>query len=407
MQAGTKHIKSISRTLLTIEEPAARTALDSFPFLRLGFRPFYALAALFAMLAIPLWVSAYLGFWRATPHISVYWHMHEMVFGFAVAVVIGFLYTAARNWTGIWTPRAAHLGLLATLWIAGRLAMLFAPAALAWPVDAAFIPLAAWPLFRVLKKSGNRRNYFLVGLLGVLGTLNLLFHGGVQGCMGIDPMHMAQAAILVIVLIEMAIGARVIPMFTANAVPGVKQFKDEKRDRLSVALTTIAVLSWILAAPAPLVAATSIAAAASQLLRVAGWGGQRTWRNPLLWILHVSYFWIPFGFLLLALAQYGVVTGSAALHVLTVGALAGLIMGMITRTALGHTGRPLKAGRGETAMFVLVQAAVVLRFAAGVVPAWRDAGLVLATVCWSAAFLAYLAVYVPYLTSARIDGREG
>ena len=408
MQAGTKHIKSISRTLLTIEEPAARTALDSFPFLRLGFRPFYALAALFAMLAIPLWVSAYLGFWRATPHISVYWHMHEMVFGFAVAVVIGFLYTAVRNWTGIWTPRAAHLGLLATLWIAGRLAMLFAPAALAWPVDAAFIPLAAWPLFRVLKKSGNRRNYFLVGLLGVLGTLNLLFHGGVQGCMGIDPMHMAQAAILVIVLIEMAIGARVIPMFTANAVPGVKQFKDEKRDRLSVALTTIAVLSWILAAPAPLVAATSIAAAASQLLRVAGWGGQRTWRNPLLWILHVSWLWIPAGFFMLGLSELHLLTPSAAFHAFALGSMAGLIIGMITRTALGHTGRPLKAGRAESLMYLAIQCGAILRTYAAASPAYgAQAALIGSALCWTLAFGAYLAVYGPYLMQARIDGKDG
>jgi uncharacterized protein involved in response to NO len=394
--------------LMTIEEarPAGRPAGGGAPLFALGFRPFYLLAAAFGALAVPLWIAAQAG-WRVPGRVDMLWHMHEMVFGFALAVVVGFLYTAGYAWTKLWTPRGKTLAAIAGVWVAGRIAMLAAPPVLAALVDAAFLPIAAAPLFRVLKQSGNLRNMFLVGLLALLALTNVCFHAAALGWIHADPLAPVHAAILLIVVIEIVIGGRVIPMFTRNAAPGASPVQDARRDKWALALTVLAGLAWTAGLAAPVTASLALLAAVGQSVRLLGWQPWRTWRNPLLWILHVSYFWIPFGFLLLALAQYGIVTGTVALHVLTVGALAGLIMGMITRTALGHTGRPLKAGRGETAMFVLVQAAVVLRFAAGVAPAWRDAGLVLATVCWSAAFLTYLAVYVPYLTSARIDGREG
>ena len=394
--------------LMTIEEarPAPQRTGGRAPLFALGFRPFYLLAAAFGALAVPLWIAAQAGV-RLPVRVDMLWHMHEMVYGFALAVVVGFLYTAGYNWTKLWTPRGRLLAAIAGVWVAGRIAMLAAPPVVGAVVDAAFLPVAAWPLFRVLKQSGNLRNMFLVGLLALLTLANVCFHAAALGWVHLDPLAPVHAAILLIVVIEIVIGGRVIPMFTRNGAPGSLPVQDARRDKWALALTVLAGLAWTTGLPAPVTASLALFAAVGQAVRLLGWQPWRTWRNPLLWILHVSYFWIPFGFLLLALAQYGVVTGSVALHVLTVGALAGLIMGMITRTALGHTGRPLKAGRGETAMFVLVQAAVVLRFAAGVVPAWRDTGLVLATVCWSAAFLAYLAVYVPYLTAARIDGREG
>jgi uncharacterized protein involved in response to NO len=333
--------------------------------------------------------------------------MHEMVFGFALAVVVGFLYTAGYNWTKLWTPRGRALAAIAGVWVAGRIAMVAAPPVVAAAVDVVFVPIAAYPLYRVLKQSGNVRNLFLVALLGLLTLANACYHAATLHWAALDPLTPVHAAIMLIVVIEIVIGGRVIPMFTRNGAPGTNPVQNERRDKLALGLTAAAGAAWAFGLPAPVAAPLAFAAAVAQGVRLVGWQPWRTWKNPLLWILHVSYFWIPFGFLLLALAQYGVVTGSVALHVLTVGALAGLIMGMITRTALGHTGRALRAGRAELAMFVLVQAAVVLRFGAAVLPAWRDAGLVLATVCWSAAFLVYLAVYVPYLTAARIDGREG
>jgi len=408
--------------LMSIEEARPTPAPGGGPALfALGFRPFYLLAAAFAAVAVPAWVAAQAG-WPLPARIDMLWHVHEMVFGFALAVVVGFLYTAGYNWTKLWTPRGWPLAAIAGVWVAGRVAMLAAPPVVAAAVDVGFLPIAAVPLYRVLKQSGNRRNLFLVGLLALLTLANACYHAAVLGWARVNPLTPVHAAIMLIVVMEIVIGGRVIPMFTRNAVPDAQPVQDARRDRWALALTVLAGAAWTFAGapaagspaagspaglPAPVTASLALFAAVAQGVRLIGWQPWRTWRNPLLWILHVSYCWIPLGFLLLALAQFGMIGVSAALHVLTVGALAGLIMGMITRTALGHTGRPLRAGRGECLMFVLVQAAVVLRFAAAVLPSWRTTCLVLATACWSAAFLAYLAVYVPYLSARRVDGREG
>jgi uncharacterized protein involved in response to NO len=321
---------------------------------------------------------------------------------------VGFLYTAGRNWTGLWTPRGAQLGAIVALWIVGRAAMFAAPPPVAAAVDIAFLPVAAWPLYRVLKQSNNKRNMFLVVLLGLLALANAVFHASVLGWLDVAPTRPVYAAIIVVVVIEAAIGGRVIPMFTSNAVPGVKTVSSARTDKLALGLTAAAGLAWALALPAVLTALLALGAAAAQAVRLAGWKPLSTLRNPLLWILHVSYAWIPFGFLLLACAQFGVLPQSAAIHVLGLGALGGLILGMITRTALGHTGRALAAGPKETAMYVLVQLAVLLRLVAALAPdSARNVSLVGAAVCWTAAFTLYAVVYGPYLCRPRVDGREG
>ena len=191
--------------IITIEEPTLPgrrpKGLAGWPVFRLGFRPFYLLAAAFAAASVPLWLLRYFGLADFATNIDFNWHMHEMVFGFAIAVIIGFLFTAGRNWTGLWTPRGAHLAALAGVWIAGRAAMLCAPPLVAAVVDGIFLPLAAWPLYRVLKRAGNKRNMFLILLLSLLTIANLLFHGARLGLLSFEttaPMH---AAILVIVMI--------------------------------------------------------------------------------------------------------------------------------------------------------------------------------------------------------------
>jgi uncharacterized protein involved in response to NO len=375
--------------------------------LALGFRPLYLLAAAFAAVSVPAWLASYYG--MAGPfRVGLAWHVHEMLFGFVMAVVVGFLYTAARNWTGLWTPRGAQLGAIVGLWLAGRAAMFAAPPLAAAAVDFAFLPVAAWPLYRVFKQANNKRNMFLVGLLGLLALANAVFHAGVLGWLDVAPTRPIYAAIIVVVVIETAIAGRVIPMFTSNAVAGVKTLTNARTDKAALALTAAAGLAWVLALPAAVTAPLALGAAVAQGVRLKGWKPLCTLHNPLLWILHVSYAWIPSGFLLLALAQFGLVTQSAAVHLLGVGALAGLILGMITRTALGHTGRPLASGPMETAMYVLIQLAVLLRLAAALVPGGaRDPLLVGAGVCWTAAFTLYAAVYGPYLYRPRLDGREG
>jgi uncharacterized protein involved in response to NO len=401
------HLNEVAMSLMTIEEREPAPVAAGPALLALGFRPLYLLAAAFAAVSVPAWVASYYG--HGGPlQVGLTWHVHEMMFGFVVAVVVGFLFTAARAWTGLWTPRGTTLGAIAGVWVAGRIAMAACPPPLAAVVDLAFLPVAAVPLYRVLKRANSRRNLFLVGLLGLLIVANATYHASVLGWLDVSPLRPIYAAILVVVLIESAIGGRVIPMFTSNAVKGVKTVSNPRTDKLALVFTAAAGAAWAFALPAVVTGLLALGAALFHGLRLAGWKPLCTLHNPLLWILHLSYVWIPVGFLLLALSQFGLVPQSAAVHVLAVGAIGGLILGMITRTALGHTGRPLAAGPKETAMYVLIQLGVFLRLVAALSPdSARDVPLVGAAACWSAAFAFYVIVYGPYLCRPRIDGKEG
>jgi uncharacterized protein involved in response to NO len=399
-----------------IEEP--RSASASTPWLgsqaiwRLGFRPFYLAAALFSALAIPLWMAQYFGWldgsFGPALHLGLGWHMHEMVFGMVAAVVVGFLFTAAQAWTGLRTPAGRHLVALVLLWCAGRAAMLCAPPLLAALVDWLFVPLAAWPLLRVLQRAGNRRNYFLIVLLGLMAVANGLYHASALGWIALSPIAPVQSAILVVVLMESAIGTRVIPMFTRNGAPGTAPLVQPLLDRWALGTLAAAGVAWVVGAPGWMFAPLACAAALLVVLRLWRWQGHRTLGVPLLWILHFSYAWVALGLVLLALASFNLVSASAGFHALTVGSMAGLILGMMTRTALGHTGRPLKAGRQERAMFVLIELAALARVASAL--GWDNAQgavLLFSAACWSLAFLQYVVTYRPYLTRARVDGKEG
>lgn len=393
------------------DQPAAPSKLwqSTHPVWQLGFRPFYLLAAFFSALAVPLWVAHYLGWITVGAQINLNWHMHEMIFGMVIAVVIGFLFTAAKNWTELWTPRNGYLAALAGLWLAGRCAMLFTPALWAAVIDVLFIPCAAWPLYRVLQKSGNKRNLFFVGLLGMLTLANMTFHAAILDWINLSTMLPAQVAILIVVIIESIIGTRVIPMFTRNGAPGLTPVVHQLRDQITLALLVSASLAWLVNLPPVISASLAIVAASALLFRLMAWQGHRTLHVPLLWILHLSYAWIPVGFYLLALGELHIIAYSAAFHALTVGSMAGLILGMMTRTSLGHTGRKLIVGKIEFVLYVLIQLGAVFRVLAALATttALHENGLIVASVCWSAAFILFLIGYGPYLLHVRIDGKEG
>jgi uncharacterized protein involved in response to NO len=378
------------------------------PLLRLGFRPFYLLAAALAVLSVPLWLAGYKGMLPTLPAANMLWHMHEMVFGFAGAVIIGFLFTAGRNWTNLPTPAGAELAALAVLWVAGRVAMLLAPGLPAMIVDGMFLPLCAAAFGRVLVLARSRRNYPICGILALLSLANLLFHAAANGWITLSALKPVHGAILMVTVLEAVIGGRVIPMFTRNGAPGSQPATVAWREKASIALLLATAVAWVGGLPGFIAAPLAFAAAGVNALRLAGWAPFATARVPLLWILHLAYAWIVAGLLLLGCAALGIGSASSAFHALAVGGMSGLIIGMITRTALGHTGRMLRAGRAESGMYLLLQAGAIGRLCANIVPAgMRDILLLGSAIAWSAAFLLYLFVYGPYLSQARIDGREG
>jgi uncharacterized protein involved in response to NO len=392
-----------------IDEPAPRVQPPrGFALWQLGFRPFYLLASSFAAVSILLWALQFTGH-LAAPYLSgPLWHAHEMLFGFTLAVVVGFLFTAGRNWTGLPTPTGWKLAALTALWLAARVLVLTpfgwasAAANTAFPLAAA-VALAI-PFFR----AGNKRNYFFVAVLVLLSLVTLAVHLNQFGILALPAWGGIQIALDAVLFILCVMGGRVIPMFTNNGVPGA----DAKRHALleKVALGSVLALLAVDAVQAPasvLLVVASIAALA-HLARWTLWQPWMTLRTPLVWVLHLAYAWIPVHLAMRALAAAGWSASSAAIHALTVGAIGGLVIGMMTRTARGHTARPLRADRRDVACYVLVAAAAFVRvFLPLAAPSLMLEAVLCSGILWSAGFGLYAVAYWNVLLRPRLDGKAG
>jgi uncharacterized protein involved in response to NO len=395
--------------LFTAPGTPATPVLAGLPLLRLGFRPFYLCAALLAALAVPLWIATFLGHLSLNPAVApLLWHAHEMLFGFAIAVIVGFLMTAGKAWTGLATPRGPFLGLLATLWLAARIAVVVAPYAVYALLDVIFLPVVAVIFLRLLLRARNRRNLPLAGILILLSVSNVAFHLAVTQSLPISPLSPLHAGLALIIMIECVMAGRVIPAFTMSATPGLKLTTQPKLELITLLLTALGLALWVFAPAGWLTLLALAFAAGLHLHRLWQWQPLVTRDRPILWILHAAYAWIPLGLGLLALAQMNVVPVSAGLHALAVGATGGLIIGMITRTARGHTGRSLQASGPEVMAYALVMLAAALRVLLPLVsPDLLTIALVGAAMAWTAAFTIYLVIYTPWLMRTRLDGRDG
>jgi uncharacterized protein involved in response to NO len=356
------------------------------PLWSLGLRPFYLLASVFAAIAVPLWALQYADWLPFAAVRGVQGHAREMVFGFAFAVIAGFLFTAVRNWTAQPTPVGAPLALIAATWVVARVlgATPFAAAA-AW-ASGAFAVLVAMAIAMPLVRSRNRRNYFFVAVVLALGAVAA-------------PAPDLQVALDLVLFTVAVVGGRVIPMFTNNAIPGAGARRLPWVERLALGLTLAVLVADIFGArPGPL-AALAVGAGIAHAARLASWRPWRTRGTPMIWVLHVAYAWIVVHFSLRALALLGAVPASLATHALTIGVIGGMTLGMMTRSALGHTGRAIAAERGEAACFALINAAGVVRVFGALAPGALYLPTVLAAAaCWSAAFGLYALRYWPVLT---------
>lgn len=393
--------------LLSIEEPP-RPAPKGFALWALGFRPFYFLASVFAAVSVALWSLQFSGR-LPQPYLSgAVWHAHEMLFGFTLAVIVGFLFTAGRNWSNRPTPTGGRLAALAALWLAARVLVL---TPFGWAAAAANVafPLAAAAALAVpFWQARNRRNYFFVALLVLFALAAGSIHLAQLGVVSLPPWVGVQVALDAVLFILAVMGGRVIPMFTNNGVPGAQARRAAGVDKASLGL----VLGLLAADAAGLrgapVAALAAAACLAHAARWVLWQPVKTLRVPLVWVLHLAYAWIPVHLLLRALAEAGVVAPSAATHALTVGAVGGLVIGMVTRTAKGHTGRVLRADAWDTACYGLVLCAAVVRVALPLAaPALTLDAIVGSAALWSAGFGLYAVRYWPVLSRPRLDGRPG
>lgn len=388
--------------------PPANRASSHFALWNLGFRPFYLLASIFAALSILLWICQYTGQLPAAYLRSAAWHGHEMLFGYTMAVVAGFLLTAVGNWTGNPTPSGVALIALAALWVSGRVLVLTPYAIAAAVVNVAFPVALAIAIGRPLLQGGNRRNYFFLALLLVLGLAELAFHLSHLDLLAWPEQASLQVGLDIVLFIIAVIGGRVIPMFTNNGIPGAQATRHPVVEKFALIGVLVLLGIDVLQVPAWVVAVLALLVALAHAVRLCLWRPWRTGRTPLVWVLHLAYAWIVVYLVLRGLAEVGLVGPPFAVHALTIGAIGGMTIGMMTRTARGHTGRALSADRFEVACFALVALAAAIRVFGGMwMPGIYPATVVVSGICWSAAFALYAIRYWPVLSRARLDGKPG
>lgn len=366
-------------------------------------------------------VLAWVFFLRGAVHVPmlwdnpVLWHAHEMVYGFTVAIIAGFLLTAVANWTGAAPVRGANLALLCVVWTAGRVSFWspYGSPVLLSLIDLSFLPLLAGSLAVPLVRTGNKRNFVFLALLGGLFLCNLHMHLAVTGVWGGDPRLTAYGAVLVVMMVISIVGSRIIPSFTVAGLRMhgqlVYQTDQQKTDIAALALLFAATASVAVSGTESL--STGIFAMGAGLLhlwRMKFWHTFRTGREPMLWILHAGHLWLVAGLLALAAHGLGLLDQpSLALHMLTVGCIGSLTIGMMARVTLGHTGRNIVAAAPVAASFLMIQAAALMRCLAMVFQGedyylWvAGSGLL-----WAVAFVVYLAIYAPMLLGRRPDGQE-
>ena len=380
--------------------------------LSFGFRPFFLLGALWAALAMALWVAMLTGkLALPTTFDPVTWHAHEFLFGYLGAIIAGFLLTAVPNWTGRLPVTGWPLAGLTAAWLAGRLAVTFSqglPRLAVAVIDLALVAALAVLLGREIVVGRNWRNLPVVGLLVLFGCANALFHweaarGGyaAQG-MGL---RLGLGAVLMMIAV---IGGRIVPSFPRNwltkqgagrlPVPPMQRF-----DLAALGLLLAALLAWVAAPLAPLTGMALGLAGLVHLARMARWAGDRTLGEPLVLVLHLGYVFVPLGALAGAVEILGPgwLGAGSAQHLWMAGALGLMTLAVMTRATLGHTGRALTAGRGTVAIYAAVICAALARIGAG---AWPEAASPLHSLSgasWIAAFAGFAALYGPMLLRPR------
>ena len=364
-----------------------------------GFRPFFLFGALFAAAAIAAWLPQIFGE-LTLPNIFAppVWHAHEMLFGFVPAVVTGFLLTAIPNWTGRLPLQGKPLLALLAIWLAGRIAVA-ASGPIGWAatllVDSAYLAVLGLVIAREIVAGKNWRNRKVLAILALLLTANVAFH--IEAHTTGAANYSERGAIAAIIALILLIGGRIIPSFTRNW---------QAADRWDLALGGVSIPALLAWAIAPNFAATTallLAGGAAQAVRLARWVGWRAWREPLVLILHIVYFFIPLGFVLHACAALHpeIVSPGAGIHAWTIGAIGGMILAVMTRATLGHTGRALAASRATILIYILVILSAIFRVAAAFDARYADSLLLLAAASWIVAFGLFSTSYGPYLTRAR------
>jgi uncharacterized protein involved in response to NO len=381
------------------------------------FRIFFILTGAYALSLIAGWILFLFAAWPLPlGWAPMQWHSHEMIYGFVTAAIAGFVLTAMTNWTGAPPLRGRNLALLALLWFAGRAVMWLAswlPGWLVAVVDLAFLPVLAGYIATVLLKHNNRRNLILVAVLVLLWAGNLLMHiGFASGKTAFLQAGQLFGLDLVTVLIVIIAG-RITPLFTANWLTksgrDTSVIKRVQWVEIGALVSIFALLlTDVLPVPAAVIGGVALVAATFNAWRLMLWRGWLTLKEPLLWILHLSYFWLVLALLLRGMSLFfPAIPPSLWQHTLGVGAIASLILGVMTRVSMGHTGRPLQLIKLGVWIYVMISLATVFRIMVPLGVLNFHFGILSASAAWILAFTFFLILYAPVLLHPRVDGRPG
>ncbi|GAV20239.1 hypothetical protein MMIC_P1203 [Mariprofundus micogutta] len=377
--------------------------------LALGFRPFFLLGIWFAVLLILTSLGGFAsGIWHYNYFDLPLWHAHEMVFGYAVAVIAGFLLTSVRNWTGLATPSGKSLLLLVLLWLAPRLlsAVSLIPATAFALLDMLFLPVLATVLGKLIVKSKQPRNYPIPLLLLLLALCNAAIHLNVLGFIENRSSQAIQISVLAIIAIIVVIAGRVVPFFMQRGI-GIKPESNALIEKLALP-SVLLVAASIAIGNDWLIINASLLTGLIHGIRLISWFDRTVFKEPMLWILHAGYAWLVTGFLLYAIALLMDLATMHAVHAWTVGAIGLFTLGMITRVALGHTGRPIHALKWIPTAFILLFFASLVRVFLPVIQAdLLDTAVHISATCWIVGFIIVGLRYSSILMQARTDGKPG
>jgi uncharacterized protein involved in response to NO len=378
-----------------------------------GFRPFFLLGSVYAGLEILAWLPMFYGDLSLTTAFSALdWHVHEMLFGYVMAVVAGFLLTAIPNWTGRLPLQGGPLLVLVVIWLAGRVAVALS-AEIGWlaaaVIDVAFLVVMAAAVAREVITGKNWRNLKIVAVLSLLAATNLAFHLEAH-VVGVA-YNAARVGIGLVIFLIMIVGGRIVPSFTRNWLmrrdPGRLPAPFDRFDAACMAVSAATLVLWAVRPDGRATAVCLAVAGVANAVRLARWAGDRTIADRLVLILHIGFAFIPVGFVLGALAAIDLVAPSSGVHAWTVGAIGIMTLAVMSRASLGHTGYPLSASPGLQAIYALVVVAAVARIAAAILPDWSMMLLHLAAFAWAAAFLGFAGLYAPLLCLPKRPAERG
>jgi uncharacterized protein involved in response to NO len=372
-----------------------------------GFRPFFFFGSIYAALAVIVWLPVFHGHFELVNAFAPRdWHVHEMLFGYAAAVVTGFLLTAIPNWTGGLPLQGKPLMILFATWVAGRVAVL-ASAEIGWAaamvVDALFLILVAAAAAREIIAGRKWNNLKVVAIVSLLALTNIAFHLEAHFSGIAD--YASRGGIAFVIALIMLIGGRIVPSFTRNWLarrpPGAMPEPFNRFDAFVVTISVAALLIWIAAPIGKLAATGLVTAGCLQVVRLARWAGYRTAADRLVLILHVAYAFVPVGFLLSGLGALDVILPSAGVHAWTVGAIGTMTLAVMSRASLGHTGRRLAASTSTQVVYTAIVVAAIARICAAVLPDEMMTFLPIAGFGWVIAFVGFAVVYAKVLCAPR------